>query len=220
MYKNNLCSKIRDVVHIFNKHFSTIGQKLSRVFGRNEKAVLSQPITTTKFELDHVSTEFVQTQLRGLKNKAIGLDKISARLLKDGASFISPALVKLTVNLSINQRCFPNNWKSAKVVTLFKAGDRSDPNNYRPISILPTVSKIIEKAVHSQLHAYLQDNKLPFVRQFGFSTPAFHVQCSIAVYGWAIKRYGSREGEHLPVLEEGFRYRQSFDPSPDGRRHK
>ena len=83
------------------------------------------------------------------------------------ADVIAPVLTKL-VNLSIDQRCFPNNWKSAKVIALFKDGNRSDCNNYRPISVLPTVSKIIERAVHSQLYTYLRDEKLLSVKQFGF----------------------------------------------------
>ena len=125
-------------------------------------------VSTSKFDLTHVSLNFVLGQLRGLKpNKAIGLDNISSCLLKDAAEVIAPILMKL-VNLSIDQHCFPNNWKSAKVTALFKDGDRSDCNNYRAISVLPTVSKIIERAVHSQLYSYLSDNKLLYVKQFGF----------------------------------------------------
>ena len=58
--------------------------------------------------------------------------------------------------------------KSAKVVALFKNGDSSDCDNYRPISILPTASKILERAVYSQFYAHLESEKLLFVRQFGF----------------------------------------------------
>ena len=50
---------------------------------------------------------------------------------------------------------FPDDWKKAKVTPIFKSGDRSDVGNYRPISILPIVSKIIERAVHNQLYAYI-----------------------------------------------------------------
>ena len=55
--------------------------------------VLVEPKSKSKFSLNHVSTEFVTRQLRGLKtNKAAGLDKINARLLKDSADIISPVL--------------------------------------------------------------------------------------------------------------------------------
>ena len=49
---------------------------------------------------------------------------------------------------------FPDDWKKAKVTPIFKAGDRSEVGNYRPISILPIVSKIMERAVHDQLYVY------------------------------------------------------------------
>lgn len=53
-------------------------------------------------------------------------------------------------------------------MVLFKSGDRSDCNNHRPISILPTFGKIIERAIHSQFYEYLHQNKLLSIRQFGF----------------------------------------------------
>ena len=99
--------------------------------------------------------------------KAIGLDKISASLLKDSADIIAPSLQAL-INKSFLEGKFPNSWKSAKVVALFKSGDKSNCDNYRPISILPTISKIIERAVHKQFYEFLQVNNLLFKDQFGF----------------------------------------------------
>ena len=158
----------REIAEALNKHFSTIGQKLANAMCPSSEEVLVEPTSKSKFSLNHVSTEFVARQLRGLKtNKAAGLDKISARLLKDSADIISPVLQYL-INLSIDQNSFPNSWKSAKVVALFKNGDSSDCDNYRPISILPTASKILECAVYSQFYAHLESEKLLFVRQFGF----------------------------------------------------
>ena len=52
------------------------------------------------------------------------------------------------------------------IISLFKSNGRSDCNNYRPISILPTISKVIERAVHKQFYEFLQENKLPFKNQF------------------------------------------------------
>ena len=61
-------------------------------------------------------------------------------------------------------------WKCGKVTVLFKFGDSCDANNYRPITILPTGSKILERAVHSQVYNYLiQENTLT-LKQFGFRT--------------------------------------------------
>ena len=72
------------------------------------------------------------------------------------------------MNLSIRTGTFPNLWKCSKITALFKSGDRSNASHYRPISILPTLSKILEKAVHSQLYQYLANNDLLTTKQYGF----------------------------------------------------
>ena len=158
------------VAEVFNKHFTTIGQKIAKAFGKGNKDArgLVQKKTDKSFQLDLVTSNFVKIQLQNLKtNKAIGLDKISARLLKDSADIIAPSLQAL-INKSFREGKFPSNWKSAKVVALFKNGDKSNCDNYRPISILPTISNIIERAVHKQFYEFLQVNNLLFKDQFGF----------------------------------------------------
>jgi hypothetical protein len=86
MYNNKTYTNDKDIASVFNKHFSSIGHKLSKVFGHVKKVVLLYPCTDTRFELKPIPVDFVYDQLRGLKaNKAIGLDKISARLLKDAS---------------------------------------------------------------------------------------------------------------------------------------
>ena len=63
---------------------------------------------------------------------------------------------------------FPNEWKIAKVIPLFKKGSKREPGNYRPISVLPLVSKVFEKIIYYQLHDYLQENRLLNTYQSGF----------------------------------------------------
>ena len=81
----------------------------------------------------------------------------------------SASLTRL-FNLCLETRTFPSLWKFGKVAALFKKGDRCDANNYRPITVLPTISKILEKAVHTQLYAYLKNNGILTSKQFGFQT--------------------------------------------------
>ena len=90
-----------------------------------------------------------------------------ARLLKDAVDIITPSLTAL-FNLSFQTRTFPSIWKTAKVIPLFKKGDKQNASNYWPISILLTVSKILEKAVHTQFYAYLTEHNLISPNQFGF----------------------------------------------------
>ena len=94
----------------------------------------------------------------------MGLDRISARLLKES---VVPILTRL-FNRSIEPSTFPSIWKCGKVTALFKGGDRTDSNNYRPITVLPTISKILERAVHQQLYEVLSANELLTPNQFGF----------------------------------------------------
>ena len=77
-----------------------------------------------------------------------------------------------SINLSLSSGVFPDDCKIARVVPLFKAGSRDDPNNYRPVSILPVISKILEKVVHDQLYDSLVGYGVLSEWQSGF-TPGF-----------------------------------------------
>ena len=101
------------------------------------------------------------------RNKATGLDELPSGLLKDCAKNISEALCYI-MNLSIKTSTVPNIWKSAKVVPIFKSGNHDLPENYRPISVLPVLSKVFEKAVHYQFLQFLETNELLSDSQIGF----------------------------------------------------
>ena len=115
-----------------------------------------------------VDKSFVVKNLKKLKrDKACGHDKFPPGMLKDSASVIAAPLTQI-INLSLESGTVPKDWKLAKVTPLFKSGSLIDMQNYRPISVLPTLSKILEKAVHSQLITYLEENHLLNRSQFGF----------------------------------------------------
>jgi len=100
-------------------------------------------------------------------NKAGGIDNISARMLKLAGPIIAPSIAKL-INCSFDTSVFPQRWKTAKVTPLFKGGDAESVNNYRPISVLPVLSKVIDRHVHDSLYSYLLDNSLIYSKQSGF----------------------------------------------------
>ena len=81
-------------------------------------------------------------------SKATGLNKIPAKLLKDAASVIAKPVTYL-INLTISTGEIPSQWKEARVTSIYKTGMKDDENNYRPISILPLVSKVMERAIQS-----------------------------------------------------------------------
>ena len=92
-----------------------------------------------------INISFVKKFLTSLDvTKATGLDCIGPRLLKIAPDAICSSITNI-INKSLSQGVCPTIWKTAKVNPVFKSGSKSDVNNYRPISILPTLSKIIEK---------------------------------------------------------------------------
>ena len=114
------------------------------------------------------SNEFVENYVLKIPpSKATGVDGISVKLLQAGIKELAPPISKL-INMSLTSNQFPSRWKIARVTALFKAGDISDLNNYRPISILPVLSKIIERHVHDCLFYYLTINNLIYSNQSGF----------------------------------------------------
>ena len=102
-------------------------------------------------------------------SKAIVTDQIPAKFLMDGAEVMALPLRNM-INLSIKLSTFPEECKIAKLKLMFKKGARTDPKNYRPISLLPLVSKIIEKSINFQYEDFLNKKKLIYMYQSGFRT--------------------------------------------------
>ena len=96
-----------------------------------------------------------------------GIDNLPPVLLKVCGSIILEPLCCI-INLSIKNEKFPSSWKAAKVTPNFKSGSRSLPENYRPISTLPIVSKLLEKAVQQALKDYFENANLLSKNQHGF----------------------------------------------------
>ena len=120
------------------------------------------------FALHAADTSFARSELAKLKlSKASRLDKISVKLLKDAASFIAKPVTYL-INLTTRRVKIPSQWKEARVTPMYKTGKKDDDNNYRPNSVLPLVSKGMERAIQVQLLSFLDDNKVLSVFQSDF----------------------------------------------------
>ena len=102
-----------------------------------------------------------------MKNRSPGLDDICAKPIISVNALISEPLRHIC-QLSIDQGCFPCELKIAKIVPLYKSGEKTSFNNYRPISLLPLFSKILERIMYNRLYAYLEKYELLYKYQFGF----------------------------------------------------
>ena len=145
------------------------------------------PIAPNRFGLDTVKNYYEKFNLEGkdfsfsnvtegtvsklLNNinpsKASGLDNLAGKFLKEGSSVLKCPITQIC-NLSISHSVFPDKCKHAKLKPLFKKGMTTDPKNYRPISLLPLISKIIEKIIHDKTQCYLDENKIIYSFQSGF----------------------------------------------------
>ena len=99
--------------------------------------------------------------------KSSGIDLLSSRLCKDAFIVLSDQLVHL-FNCSLDNGIFPDKWKVAKILPLFKGGDRENVNNYRPVSLLPLPGKLLEKIVHKQISSFWDKNEFLSKNQGGF----------------------------------------------------
>ena len=102
-------------------------------------------------------------------SKASGIGKLHGRFLKDGVKTLSKPVSEICT-LSISQVIFPNACKVSKLKPIFKKGKNVDPSNYRPMSLLPLISKVIEKVVHDQTNEFLSASKILFNYQSEFRT--------------------------------------------------
>ena len=82
--------------------------------------------------------------------------------------------------MSIESGIFPNSWKIARVAPIFKSGSTEDRSNYRPISVVPVVSRLFEKLIYDQLYEYLDSNKHLIIDQYGFRNLHSVVSCLLS----------------------------------------
>ena len=100
-------------------------------------------------------------------NKASGDDGISHKMLKGVSKSVSKPLCIL-MNRSFSEGIFPDTWKLANVIPIFKKGDKSQPSNYRPVALLSCIGKLQERIVFKNLYNFLLDNNLLYKYQSSF----------------------------------------------------
>ena len=151
----NIALKIVEDVHPVSENVTTSPPKLSPSFSFN-------------FSDDPLTPSEIQETIELLQNKkTVDSDGISSAFIKKISLTISKPL-QIIFSKSFSDGVIPQQFKQSKIIPLFKSGDRTCMDNYRPIALLSTFSKILEKIVCKRLSNFLENNELLSQFQFGF----------------------------------------------------
>lgn len=159
----------------FNTHFSTPPTTLhnsTKSFTLNKLAYVNLP-KCLPFSFEHITEEEVKKSILAISSKAAGHDDLRRDMLVLILDFIWPIITHI-LNFSPTTKVLPTSWKMAHNIPLPKATNPSSLSQFRPISILPILSKIIESAVSKQLSSFLYQNNLLSSYQSGFSSTQGH----------------------------------------------
>ena len=164
-------TNMTSIANKFNEYFTSVGPNLANTIDTRGKSAytsyLRAPSLTT-FNFTYTNSDEVRVLISNLKPKqSVGHDSISSKLFKDIGNIIAPTL-SVIINQSLYTGIFPKQLKIAKVIPLFKKGEETSIENYRPISLLSSISKVFEILVFNQLYQYLDVNNLLFDSQYGF----------------------------------------------------
>ena len=165
-------SNKESIANGFGQIFSSIAIRLLQTLHPIKDFVWNKPKnlpirTTQKFSFHSVTPSKICKCLRKLRRKkAHGIDELPPNLLKDVANEISKPLAFI-INKSLSSGIVPDLWKISKVTPLYKSDSKSDFSNYRPISVLPCLSTVLEQGIHYQLSNHLEKHYLLKSSQFG-----------------------------------------------------
>jgi hypothetical protein len=170
-YEGHVISDNDKICEILNKHFTAVGSSLAKkiptIQGKRHLDYLKNKNTKSLFLNPTCDIEITDI-VNGFKNKkSSGHDEINILTLKQLLPNILKPLVHI-VNISLSTGVFPSKLKVAKIIPIFKSGNKQDVNNYRPISLLTTISKIFEKIYYNRLIKFLDKNSAIVNNQYGF----------------------------------------------------
>ena len=167
---NTTVDNPEDVAHLFNEYYSQVAPTLDAALGPCTTDPLSylNHVEVSEMLIFHpVNQECVYNIIAGFNDVGAGLDGINTKLLKLLAPAILPHLTHL-VNICLSKSMFPAMLKTALITPIYKSGSRSLFSNYRPISVLPIISKLLESVIYQQLLNFVTDNNIINEYQFGF----------------------------------------------------
>ena len=160
----------KNVANKFNRYFSNVASNLLQKMPKPStkfQDYLKNPNKHT-FYLNEVDPGEVFKLLSNLDiTKSGDIFAISPKLIKPAAHILCFPISKI-INKSFNLGAFPRKLKIGKIIPIHKSESKSDPSNYRPISLLPIISKIFEKVMYSRMYEFIQKYKILYDKQYGF----------------------------------------------------
>lgn len=127
------------------------------------------PKPKTNFQFNQVSVEEMYKKINSISNsKCLDIYGINSFIIKLSSCFVSEVLTHIFNECLISGCIFPGKLKNIKVVPVHKKGDRKVENNYRPISLVPVISKVFEKLLHEQVSNHFENYKIFTEKQYGF----------------------------------------------------
>ena len=163
-YNNILAESDLDKAEVLNEYFTS----QSSLNDRNKQLPNMIDVANDILYDINITQEDVENVLKELDpSKATGPDLMNPKLLKEGAEQLSNPLSKL-FNKSVVTGKYPSLWKKANIIPIFKKGDKNSPSNYRPVSLLCCLGKVMEKCIYKYIYNFLLRNSLLSPFQSGF----------------------------------------------------
>lgn len=160
------------IPNIMNEHFTGIGPTLANNLPTPKELFTEfldkSKSPATSFFFCPISPNEVKLEILSMSNnKSYGFYSCPVSILKHASDIISDVLTKI-FNKSIDLGTFPSKLKMAKVIPIFKSDDNTDPNNYRPISLLSCFNRIFEKLVYKRMKSFIEEKNILCTSQYGF----------------------------------------------------
>lgn len=159
-----------EIADEMNKYFCNVSQTIREKIPHTERSFKSYlpPRMPNSIFIDTVAEPEVILAFKTIKTKtSSGHDELSTKLLRDSFHAVVQPITHV-INRSLMTGIIPHQLKQAKVIPIHKSGDSTLPQNYRPISLLPAISKILERVMCNRVTEFLDHHNLLFENQYGF----------------------------------------------------
>ena len=159
------------ISNLFNDYFTKVGHSIARAIDNTDDVkfttYLKNSIPQTIVLIPPLPTEILNVIKSFNPNTASGYDNVSSFVLRLGGDVLAPKL-SLYFSTALEFGIFPQIFKTGKVIPIFKSGDKQLLQNYRPISLLPSLSKVLEKLIKNRLMNFFVKHKVFYHSQYGF----------------------------------------------------